>query len=357
VQTCRKAQESCNKQFALLATICRIPNLSFVFINVKAKFVTARWFAKMNAIGIFYVALALLSVLLICGIAKCWSISRRPATNAKCVMALSLVLVAWLIPFVWQGLSLLVPSLPLVSMVVSLISLGIVFAAAVLAVTGLREYSRQRNRYTQGKVQAIWTLVLSVLIGTLPIVTAVEMRWNVLGTRNPPVGARVMVFHELNFKFFAPGGRWAEVGTNDSEPNASVMLHSTRPEAYFLVIAQPMPWKNYSVDDLAEEATRNLGDTGAPVKVVYRWPIKLNQLEGLHLHSESERAGEKLYYEHRLFVTKDLTYQLIAWGHQRDRKKIAKEANDLAWCFEVIEYRPVPKPSISDIIRRHDLKQ
>src|SRR5438876_8347317 len=117
-----------------------------------------------------------------------------------------------------------------------MISSGIILSAAVMAVVGLREYSRGGQRFTQGRAQAVCALIASGLITVFPILVLVEGRWNILGTRSAPAGARVLVFDDLNFRFFAPGGRWVEVQTNRVEQNATFALTCKRPEIDFIVI-------------------------------------------------------------------------------------------------------------------------
>src|SRR5262245_36345342 len=80
------------------------------------------------------------------GIAKCWSISRRPTTNAKCVLALQLVLIGWLSWIGYLCLSTIIGAPLPFALLVSIASSGIILAAAVLAVVGLQEYSRGRGR-------------------------------------------------------------------------------------------------------------------------------------------------------------------------------------------------------------------
>src|SRR6266542_1321962 len=108
-------------------------------------------------------------LVLLAGIRKCWSISRRPTTNTKCIMGLMMILIAWLLFAVCPWLLILIPALVLIYGVVAMVSFGITMAAAVLAVVGLQEVSRRRDQYTQGRAQAISTLVLSGLVPTLMI--------------------------------------------------------------------------------------------------------------------------------------------------------------------------------------------
>jgi hypothetical protein len=130
------------------------------------------------------------------GIAKCWSICRRPGTNTKCVVALMLLLIACLIPSVSRTLSLIIP-IPFAP-VITLFSVAVVLSSAVLAVIGLRECSQ--HHYTQGRAQATWVLVLSAIVAILPIAFLAQARWNFLGASQTASRGRVVTHEDLNFK-------------------------------------------------------------------------------------------------------------------------------------------------------------
>jgi len=297
------------------------------------------------SLAAYAAVLVLVALVLVAGIAKCWSISRRPTTNTKCVISLALVLIAWLVSVGGNGMLHLFPLPDLVFQAVAMVSFGLSMAAVVLAALGLSEYARGRGRYTQGKAQAIWALVVSGLEIAFMIAFIVEVRWGVLGRRGPPTGARVVVFDDLNFKFYAPGGRWVEVQTNSLDRNATLALMCARPEVHFLVIAQKAPNKDYSTDDLAELATKNLLNSVEPGRVVYRGPTRRDRLEGLRIHSVAPQSGQQLYFEHRLFVTNGWAYQLVAWGRQRDQARVAEEADYLARRFDLLDYGRHPPTS------------
>jgi hypothetical protein len=183
------------------------------------------FFAQAAEILTMLAVQILISLVLVAGIAKCWSISRRPGTNAKCVMALMLLLVACLIPFVIRTLSVIVP-IPF-PQIVALGEFAIILAAGVLAVIGLREYSR--GRYTQGKLQAIWALALSGVVAILPIALLAQLKWNFLGMAGTASPSRVLTHEELNFKFFVPGQRWHEIEGDPLDLKPALPFAARRP--------------------------------------------------------------------------------------------------------------------------------
>src|SRR5262245_19518158 len=153
---------------------------------------------------IYLTILAIVGFCLVAGIVKCWSIAHRPTANTKCVSALMVMLIGWLLSFIKARLTAFAPMAGTLDLVFSLAAFGLCMAAAVLAVAGLREYSQRPKRYKQGKIQAIWTIALSVVI-------MAALTSNVAKARSPPrfsnrylVGGRPLVFEELNFKFLHP---------------------------------------------------------------------------------------------------------------------------------------------------------
>jgi hypothetical protein len=296
-----------------------------------------------------YLVLAIVGLSLTGGIAKCWSISRRPETNAKCVMALAVLLASWLTLVASIVLFSLIQLPNIIYQVISKVAFGMMLAGGVLATVGLQEYSRRRGQFKQGRVQAISALVLSGFLLVFLLALVVEARWNVIGIRDPPSGARALVFRDQNLKFFAPGGRWIQVETNSLDWKATVMLQRNRPSVLFVLIASEQLRDRYSVNDLADSAIEDLRHRVKGVEVTFRSEIRLSWLAGTHygmrLTSEAGEVAHKLYFDHRLYFTNGWSYQFITWGRKEDRVTISEDANDLFRRFEVLDLnrRPAEK--------------
>lgn len=293
-----------------------------------------------------YLVIAILGLSLTGGIAKCWSISRRPGTNAKCVLALAVLLASWLTHVAKVVLVSLIPVPAIFHQVIAMVSFAMTMAGGVLATLGLQEYSRSKGQFKQGRIQAISALVLSGLLLVSEIAFAVEVRWNVFGTRSAPIGARVLLFHDQNFRYFAPGGRWIQVDTNSLGWKATVMLQRDRPRVSFVLMAGEQPRADYSVNDLAESAIQDLRAKFKEAKVTYRDETQLDWLPGyylaLHMISEAGEAGQKFHFEHRLFFTNGWSYQFITWGRDQDRMAVSQDARDLFRRFEILGSSRLP---------------
>src|SRR5208283_5529000 len=99
------------------------------------------------------------------GIWKCLSIARRPATNAPCVLSLALFLTIFLAGASEKALAHFNFEPPFVAFLILFLKLGITAASMALAIVGLALYATANGRFTQGRPQAIWTIVLSGLAG------------------------------------------------------------------------------------------------------------------------------------------------------------------------------------------------
>src|SRR5260370_10098049 len=154
-------------------------------------------------------AQASVTIGLLAGICKCWSISRRQTTSSKCVFSLMFLLLAFFVPaclriLVSLSVFSLLPSW--VTALCGLIMLGLFATALVLAIVGLAEVSGQPGVFVQGRSQAIWTLVLIGLIGVVGIfgvIRAAQSRSWARGSAQVRT-AQARPFADLNFSSKAP---------------------------------------------------------------------------------------------------------------------------------------------------------
>lgn len=302
------------------------------------------FFAQAAEILTMLAVQVLIMLVLAAGIAKCWSISRRPATNTKCVMALMLLLIACLIPFVSRTLSVMVP-IPF-PLIIVLFEFAIILAAGVLAVVGLREYSR--GRYVQGKAQAIWTLALSGVVAILPIAFLMQLKWNFLGITTTGKAGHVVTHESLNFKFFVPGERWHEMEGDPLDLKPVLALRCTAADLQFAVVAQPASTHQQSPEQLEMLGTNTLSKALDDLKIISRLPIRKYTLEGIQLEIEAGHRGQPLYVENRLFDGNGLIYQLITWGPKRHETTVMEQARALLYRFELLDYNRPGNRSITD---------
>ncbi|MEQ1892496.1 MAG: DUF3857 domain-containing protein, partial [Planctomycetota bacterium] len=123
-------------------------------------------------------------------VAKCVQVLRRPSSEPRCVAALLLVMVVWLL----GGLKSLAETLlgsdvpAWLDLLLGIVVLLLFLCAFVLAIIGLASYDRERHR--QGRAQAIWALVLSVLFGLVILAVAAFTLRDKLAGASASAGAR-----------------------------------------------------------------------------------------------------------------------------------------------------------------------
>src|SRR5262245_61850724 len=104
-------------------------------------------------------------VLVLLGLVKCVQVLRRPTSAPLCLTALLLVLVAWLVSGLGNVAASLSDDSPIAAFVVGAALLLLLPAAFVLGIVGLVQFDRER--YRQGRGQALSAVVLSGLSGVV----------------------------------------------------------------------------------------------------------------------------------------------------------------------------------------------
>ena len=153
-------------------------------------------------------------VALLGGALKCWSTSRRPATNTKCALSLMIMLLALVFASGAGALirkSGLSPELILVGGVLRLGMMAALVTAIVLAILGLVECSKRRDVYTQGRTQAIWALALAgvmCLIAGVGFVRGLQRAAGFGTAAGQSQPGKILAFEDLNFQFRSPDRPW-----------------------------------------------------------------------------------------------------------------------------------------------------
>jgi tetratricopeptide (TPR) repeat protein len=297
-------------------------------------------------------------VCLLAAIIKCWSISRRPTTNFKSVFSLMLFFTGWLAFFGMACLGGLtksqgqIPSRPpgvyVCIMLGSLLWMGLLLASFIFALIGLIECTNTRNRFRQGLVQSISTLVLCVLTGMLMVV-GMAMRQSQRGllSGQPTTGVPI-VFQDLNFKFSPPGRPWAQADAAKLNRYANLAFLRSRPDVYFMVIAEKDGVANLSTETLAELADTRMRSVSDSFKTLERSPRRVGRLNGLEVRLSAQLGVGQLYYVKWFCATNGWAYQLLTWGRIEDRRFVENEAQQMMARFDVIDPMRNPPMSRSD---------
>ncbi|HEV8058728.1 MAG TPA: tetratricopeptide repeat protein, partial [Gemmataceae bacterium] len=287
------------------------------------------------------------------GIWKCLSIARRPTTNAKCALALALVLATGIPICLVSSLEDLAGDWSGARVVVVLAGLAVMIlcvAAIALGIMGLVELSQRRGCYIQGRAQAIWALTLAGFTGIS--VCAGFVSALVVAGKSEPVAAaqtrpgKLLTFDDLNFRFRAPSRPWVSVQAAKLNKDSKVSYMRRFPDSYFIVIAEDLGGGTVATSEqLAELGKAHMQATAVSAQVLNEGPLKLSGLDGVSVKSEAVVGKYKAYYEQWFCVTNGYGYQLMGWGESKNRQRISRELQQMFQCFEVMDAkRTAPSP-------------
>ena len=278
------------------------------------------------------------------GALKCWSISRRPATNAKCAHSLMIVLLACMVAGCFGTLLKEFGPSPAVAFAGGILGLGMIaglVAGIVLAILGLVEYSKKRDVYTQGRAQAIWALALAGLIclTTGGGFIAGLLRANGFGAgsgQSHP--GKVLAFDDLNFRFRSPDRPWVTYDSSMLNKDTKLSFTRRNPEAYFLIIAEKIGTQiSFTTAQLAEIGKSHLQAAAASSSVVRESPCLIKGMNGLQIETEAQVGAYKLYYRNWYYATNGYAYQLISYSKSEDQQHVAGEMEGMLSRFELID--------------------
>lgn len=285
-----------------------------------------------------------IGTLLLAGAAKCAMIMRRPQTNTICMLSLMFVLLAWAASSmnrIFEGR----PETVYRSLwiVITLLVCGLIIAAFVLGIIGLVQYARAQGRWTQGRAQAIWGLVLSSLMLMLAAVGAVLAVVDQVdgfgGTPSTQSGLKqTFSSREFNFRVVAPDSRWVNIPPKTINADATVSFRRTRPEVGWLVICE-LTGVGSGIDDLdmVEIVKANMLSGATDARFSELAPATVAGMEGYQLTAEARLSNQDFVYDYWVAEHKGYAYQLITWGLRGDRKHVLSSADVFREAFELID--------------------
>ncbi len=281
-------------------------------------------------------------VALLAGAWKCWSISRRPATNTKCALSLMLLLLS----FVYSGgtrelMKQFTPSLAL-AMAGGLTGLGmlaIIVTAIVLAIVGLVEFSTNPGKYNQGRAQAIWTLCLAAALIFFAIVTVIN-RASGPGSFGPGRGqpGKIITFDEYYFRFRSPDRPWVPLDTSRFNKVSKVAFTRRFPEAYFMIIPEKIG-TGMDVDTarLVQVCEANMQAVASSCHVISETPRQVNGLNGVLVEMDAQVSGHQFHYHNWYCLTNGYAYQLVGYSSSADQTTVAPDLEIMLSRFELID--------------------
>ena len=293
-------------------------------------------------------------ICLVAGALKCWKISQKPTANRKCVLALMVLLLAF-VSFAVIGLmpkSLFPsPGQRLIMGLLNMISVGLIMTAIILAILGLTENAKQPGVFAQGKLQAKWTLAISGLIILVGVsnylrgltrmetnefssypATAVKT-WGVV---NLP--GRVQEMTNYNFRFHLPDHPWIVLDASKVNKAAKMAMMRRKPDEFLLIIPEIVGESSIvSTEQLVEIAKAHMESAANSTRMISTLPYQVNHLNGQLVEREAMIGNYKGFYLQWFVVTNGFAYQLTGYGKLEDRSMIEADLKNMLTRFEQID--------------------
>ena len=287
---------------------------------------------------------ALIWVALLGGALKCWSISRRPTTNTKCALSLMIMFLAFILASGVGTITRILSPSPRLAFAGGFLGLGMMAAlvtATVLAILGLIECSKQRDVYTQGRAQAIWTLVLAsimFLIAGTGFIKGLQRASGFGTATGQSQPGKILTFDDLNFRFRSPDRPWVSFDASRLNKASKLSFLRRNPEAYFLIIAEKLgAQRSFTTEQLAEVGKANLKAAAVSSQVISEVPRQVKGLNGLLVETEAQVGAYQLHYRHWYCATNGYAYQLISYSKSEDQQRVAGDLEDMLSNFELID--------------------
>jgi tetratricopeptide (TPR) repeat protein/transglutaminase-like putative cysteine protease len=288
----------------------------------------------------FWSGRVVILLLTVGGILMCLAIIRRPTTNTKCVLALILVLVAFLVSGVLSVAATFLTSdaaAEVLGLVRTLGSIALLLAAIVVGILGLLECQDRRSVFKQGSAQAAWALIISAVLVTASLSLG-DFSSLLSSFASAQVGApgEPLVFEDRNFRFRSPGVPWKTSDTNSTGRRALLAFERTTPEMSLTVMADKYG-QGFTTEQLAESGKGLLRKGFSAEKVLERKPLSLGGLDGIQLETRATSGRKELLTVQWYCFTNGFGYQLVSTGPWRNRRQVAREASQLFSLFECID--------------------
>jgi tetratricopeptide (TPR) repeat protein len=271
---------------------------------------------------------------------KCISISRRPATNAPCVLSLALFLMIFPIGVVANEMFHFNLASPLFLLVITILKWGMAAVSISVAIIGLAQCAHANGRFTQGRHQAIWAIVWSGLAMLVGMVVYFSPRPPI----NQPSKNQTIEFNYLNFRFSAPGPPWVRAIAKPLNADACLAFTRRSPEAAFIVIVEPLANTGTSTEDLADLEREKMQSASQSYHVVQKFPRPNGRLAGLEVQTEATAQDIPVFSVQWFCVTNGWAYQLAAWGKVTEREEVLKAAQEMTSRFDLVDFQMRPAP-------------
>lgn len=289
-----------------------------------------------------HIATSLTLVLLFAGICKCVSIMRRPHTSTLCVLPLAILLAVFMGGYVWSFVvdSGWVPAS--LNWAILLVNVPMLMTSLILAIVGLALYDRQR--FNQGRKQAVWALVLTLIamvsIAALHLAEPLDQLARKVAERaNTQVAGGASVQEEWNFSLTPPDKTWLPQSPASLSPLACTAFIKQPDQIYAIVIAEhSAALLDNGLDTMLNSVKAGL-TTKSKVLQQQEKRVKLAGLDFVNLSTVAwtNSVKKEIAYEHWMATHQGFAWQIMVWGDSDQRSTVADSARSLAAGFRVLD--------------------
>jgi len=285
------------------------------------------------------VALIVPILLSLVGAFWCGAILARPDVNRKGVGALLTVFAGWTLALILTTAQKAVSGGLGFSFAIAGVVAATVVAAVCLSITSLMD----EGDYVQGRGQGIAALCLSGIMG-LVLVFGMSM-----GLSKAAQGMAVAAASNgqsierdaERFRIKALPRPWVETNAKKLNPLASLGLMRTRPEAYFIVIAEKLPPGSVlDLDSYSAAVQSNLLNGSPDAKVLSQAPETLNGKSGLRLLCTGRYSGMDFVYRYWLNVSDGTAYQIVSWTLGKEPSGLLTQTEPVFSALEILPAKP-----------------
>lgn len=307
---------------------------------------TARDQELRQMFGLLFWALLMLIIVI-----KCWHLSRRPDVSSPCVMSFTIVLVGCVISSVLMANGIWTPQADLVSTALASGTMLVLCVwAIILAIRGLVSYDEKIHR--RGRAQAGWAIGLGLFFGLISGFVAMTtyetaLQQGVEWLPGEARGTRAGAYWE-NCSIECPPQWKNEMYPEKIGTRACIALRRSKPEAYAMVIAEPLEdeidlgacmqaLKN-NIDGAAraivEDKTTNLVIDGLPF------------LQRTCTAKMGEGPTELVYSELWVTTLPGYSWRILCWGPVSHRELLEPQFKRIGESFQMTDKQlRGPRPS------------
>ncbi len=281
------------------------------------------------------IGMAVPIVLSVAGAIWCGAILARPKVNQKGVGALLTVFAGWTLALI-------------ITLAQKAASGGTAYSVAIAGVVGLTIVVAislaiaalvDDGDYVQGRGQGIAAMALSGVMGMVLVFgismgasRAAQNMATTMASQGQPV-----VMDAERYRLKALPRPWVQTNAKKLNELASLGLMRTRPESYFIVIAEKLdPGAKMDLQEYTAAVKSNFLNGSADGKILTETLETIEGKVGVRLICTAKLSGLNLVYRYWLHVGTGTAYQVISWTQGTEPAALLTQTQPLFSALEIL---------------------